>query len=185
MDFSFARSLHRKKSPPYCSYGGVPEWGADAGRVYSEKAVHLRFLCGVRNGIFARPGTQGGSGSRGYPCKWQLLWLLIAVYGRHTVDSLPHFRADVWRSKTLALISKAEKNIIVILVFNEWKIYNVMCITIWNKAIIGTKFKHPVQYRFVNAYFDFRLHRFLDFFKIQNRFLNIPRNKALLFDLQV
>ena len=111
--------------------------------------------------------------------------MLIAVYGRHIVDFPPHFRADVWRSKTLALISKAEKNIIVILVFNEWKIYNIMCITIRNKAVIGTKFKRPVQYRFVNAYFDFRLHRFLDFFKIQNRLLNIPRNKALLLDLQV
>lgn len=46
----------------------------------------------------------------------------------------------MWRLKTLALISKAKKNIIVIFILNERKIYNVMLVTIRQKVVIGTKF---------------------------------------------
>ena len=60
-----------------------------------------------------------------------------------------------------------------------------MLVTIRQKVVIGTKFKDPIQHRFVDAYFNFCLHRFYNFLKIQNRFLIIPWGKSFLFYLQV
>ena len=76
---------------------------------------------------------------------------LIAIYRSYTVYFSFHFCADVQRFKTFAFFSKAKKNIIVIFVFNEREIYNIMLITIRKKVVIVTKFKYPIQHRFVNA----------------------------------
>ena len=114
-----------------------------------------------------------------------LFEVLITIYRSYIVYFLLHLCADMQRFKTLALISKTKENIIVIFVFNERKIYNVMLIIIWKKVVIGTKFKDPIQHRFVDAYFNFCLHCFYDFLKIQNWFLIIPWNKSFLFYLQV
>ena len=65
-----------------------------------------------------------------------LFLVLFTIYGGYVVYFLLHPCADVWRLKTLALISKAKENIIVIFVFNERKIYNVMLVTIRRKVVI-------------------------------------------------
>ena len=107
------------------------------------------------------------------------------IYGGNALYSPLHFCADMRRRKALALISKAKKHIIVIFVFNERKIYDVMLPAIRQNAVAGAKFKRPVQNRFVNAQLDLCLYRFPDVLKIQNRLWIIPGHKDLLSDFQV
>ena len=82
---------------------------------------------------------------------------LLIVYSGYIMYSTLHFCADIPWLRTLALIPETEKHIVVVFIFNERKVYNVMLITIWHKVIIGTKFKYPVQNRFMNTDFDFCL----------------------------
>lgn len=111
--------------------------------------------------------------------------LLIIIYRGYALYFTLYFCADMQWLKTLTFISETEKNIIVIIVFNKWKIHKVMLIAIWCKMVKGTIFKHSIQYGFMYANFDFCLHCCQNFLKIQNRFLIIPWGKSFLLYLQV
>ncbi|SHE39499.1 hypothetical protein SAMN02745158_00429 [Lactonifactor longoviformis DSM 17459] len=56
---------------------------------------------------------------------------LLIVYSGYIMYSTLHFCADIPWLQTLALIPETEKHIVVVFIFNERKVYNVMLITIW------------------------------------------------------
>lgn len=80
---------------------------------------------------------------------------------------------DMARLQALAFISKAEKNIVVIVPLDERVVYKIVVLSIGSDAILRAEFKHPIQHRFVDADLYIRLQRFQDRLKIQNRLFKV------------
>ena len=61
------------------------------------------------------------------------------------MDSALYFCADMGRLQKFTLIAKAEKNVIVVFVFKERKVDNIVLLPIRCKVFKGTIIKHPFQ----------------------------------------
>jgi hypothetical protein len=109
----------------------------------------------------------------------------LVLKGSHIMYSALHFRADTWRPQALAFIAETEKNVVVVFVLDKRKPDKIMVRAVRRKVFKSAKIKRPLHHGCMNADFDFYLHSFQNFSKVQSRFLIIPRRKSFLSHVQV
>ena len=96
------------------------------------------------------------------------------------MDSALHFRTYMRRLQAFALISEAEKNIVVVIVFYEREADKVISVTVRRKVILSAVIKDLFPDGFMDADFNFRLHGGQDIRKFQLGLLKIPGCKSFL-----
>ena len=67
------------------------------------------------------------------------------------MNSSLHFSADMKRFQTLAFASKAEENVVIVVVLYKRKIHNVVIATVGNKVLIIAIIKHDIHDRYMDT----------------------------------
>ena len=77
------------------------------------------------------------------------LWLLI--HSQHLLNASFYLRADMFRGKTLALITKPKQNIVIVISFKEWIPNDIVLIAIRQNILFVAVVQHPFQNGLVDA----------------------------------